>query len=272
MNTTGVATRTSARADAGPAARDDIGLKESRHRLVGKVAVVTGSTSGIGESVARLFAHEGAHVVITGRNLDRGRAVAEKIRAAGGDVVFVPADITIEQDVIGLIEQALAAYGRIDILVNNAGKMIAKPLAETTLEDFDSFVDLDARSYFQVMKLVIPLMERQGGGAVLNVTSLSAINPMPVHAVYGFAKAGITQMTRCIAQEYAHRGVRVNSLLSGLVRTPMVADDPNFDAVESTVPMGRASEPIEQAYAALFLVSDEASYMTGSSVVVAGGI
>lgn len=251
---------------------EDIELKEGKDRLVGKVALVTGSTSGIGEAIARLFAREGAKVVVTGRSVERGKNVVGKIQTDGGDAVFVAADITVDEEMTALIDKAFSIYGRVDILVNNAGKMIAKTLEDTSLEDFDTFVGLDGRSYFHAMKLVIPRMEKQGGGAVLNVTSLSAINPMAVHSVYGFVKAGVTHMTRCIAQEYAPRCIRVNSLLSGLVRTPMVANDPNYSAVEAGVPMGRGSEPLEQAYAALFLVSDEASYVTGSSMVVAGGI
>lgn len=241
-------------------------------RLRGRVALVTGSTSGIGEAIAILFAHEGAAVVVTGRSAERGEAVVARIRERGGTASFIAADVTVPSEVDALLDAVLAAHGRVDVLVNNAGTMIAKPLADLTVDDFDALVDLDARSAFQTMQRLVPRMAEAGGGAVVNVTSLAAVNPMPVHAVYGFAKAGVTQMTRCIAQEYAPRGVRVNSLLSGLVLTPMVADDPHFDAVERGVPMGRASTALEQAYAALFLASDEASYVTGASLVVDGGI
>lgn len=241
-------------------------------RLRGRIALVTGSTSGIGEAIAILFAHEGATVVVTGRSAERGAAVVDRIRSDGGTASFVAADVTSPAAVDALVDAVLDEHGRIDVLVNNAGTMIAKPLAELSVEDFDALVALDARSAFQTMQRVVPRMAADGGGAVVNVTSLAAINPMPVHAIYGFAKAGVTQMTRCIAQEYAARGVRVNSLLSGLVLTPMVADDPHFELVEQGVPMGRASTAIEQAYAALFLASDEASYVTGASLVVDGGI
>lgn len=243
-----------------------------RGRVAGKVALVTGSTSGIGEAIAELFAEEGAAVVVTGRNPLRGAEVVGRITAAGGDAIFVQADVTDDADINGLVEASLAWKGRVDILVNNAGTMIAAPFDDLTGADWDHLVDLDARSAFTLMQQLMPRMEANGGGAVLNVTSLAAIEPMPVHALYGFVKAGVTHMTRSIAQDYAKRGVRVNSLLPGLVATPMVNDDPHFPQIEAGVPMGRASTPREQAYAALFLCSDEASYVTGSSLVVAGGI
>lgn len=247
-------------------------LRPSLGRLTGKVALVTGSTSGIGEAIARLFAHEGASVVVTGRRAEAGEAVVAAIVEGGGDARFVRADVTVEADVDALIETTYDAYGRIDILVNNAGTMFAAPLADLSLAQFDELVTLDARSVFQSMHRVLPRMAEQGGGCVVNVTSLSAVNPMSVHSLYGFVKAGVTHMTRCVAQEYAPKGVRLNSLLPGLVTTPMVADDPAFAMIEQGVPMGRASTPVEQAYAALFLASDEASYVTGASLVVDGGI
>lgn len=244
----------------------------SRGRVAGKVALVTGSTSGIGEAIAELFAEEGAAVVVTGRSPERGAEVADRIAAAGGEAIFVQADVTDDAELDALISAALEWKGHVDILVNNAGTMIAAPFDDLSLDDWEHLVDLDARSAFYLMKKLMPRMEADGGGAVLNVTSLAAIQPMSVHALYGFVKAGVTHMTRSIAQDYAKRGVRVNSLLPGLVATPMVNDDPHFPHIEAGVPMGRASTPREQAYAALFLCSDEASYVTGSSLVVAGGI
>lgn len=241
-------------------------------RLAGKVALVTGSTSGIGEAIAELFAEQGAEVIVTGRNAERGEAVVARIAASGGTATFIPADVSNADELAKLAEEATQWRGRVDVLVNNAGTMFAAPLVELSLENWQQLVDLDARSVFALMQHLIPQMERNGGGAVLNVTSLAAIQPMAVHSLYGFVKAGVTQMTRNVALEYAQRGVRVNSLLPGLVATPMVNDDPHFEQVQSGVPMGRASSAREQAYAALFLCSDEASYVTGSSLVVAGGL
>ncbi|MDR1634519.1 MAG: SDR family oxidoreductase [Bifidobacteriaceae bacterium] len=240
-------------------------------RLTGKGAIVTGSTSGIGEAIARLFAHEGARVVVTGRNVDRGQKVVAAIAEDGGDALFLPADVTKDDELEGMIARGREYLGQIDILVNNAGRFIVAPLEVLSADDFDAFSRLDARSYFQAMKMVIPGMEAQGGGVVLNVTSLAALDPMPVFAIYGYVKAGVNQMARAIAREYSARGVRVNSLLPGLVLTAMTDDSPDFDAVQAGVPMGRASTPMEQAYAALFLCSDEASYVTGCNMLVAGG-
>lgn len=241
-------------------------------RLTGKVALVTGSTSGIGEAIAELFAEAGARVIVTGRDAARGAAVTERITHAGGDAHFIAADVTRPEEIDQLVKAALQHFGRIDILVNNAGTMIAAPLTGISLDDWNHLVELDARSVFLLMKQVIPHMENQGGGAVLNVTSLAAVRTMDVHSLYGFVKAGVTHMTKNVALEYAQRGVRVNALLPGLVATPMVNDDPAFPAIAASVPLGRASTAREQAYAALFLCSDEASYVTGTALTVAGGL
>ncbi|MGK7379074.1 SDR family NAD(P)-dependent oxidoreductase [Planococcus sp. 1R117A] len=241
-------------------------------RLKDKIAIVTGSTSGIGEATARLFAEEGAKVVIAGRRKEKGEQVAAEIRKDGGEAIFIQADMTQEEDIQKLVNSSIEAFGKIDILVNNAGRIIEKPFIELTQEDWDQFVALDAFSYFRMMQLVLPHMEKQASGNIVNVTSLAAISVMPTHALYSFVKAGITHMSKVVAAEYADKGIRVNCLLPGVVYTEMIADNPNTPHMEKIIPMGRMSTSEEQAKSILFLASEDSSYMTGTSMVADGGI
>ncbi|WKA59102.1 SDR family oxidoreductase [Planococcus shenhongbingii] len=241
-------------------------------RLKDKTAIVTGSTSGIGEATARLFAEEGAKVIIAGRRREKGEQIAVEIRKDGGEAIFIQADMTQEEDIQKLVNSSIEAFGKIDILVNNAGRIIEKPFIELTREDWDQFVALDAFSYFRMMQLVLPHMERQGSGNIVNVTSLAAISVMPTHALYSFVKAGITHMSKVVAAEYADKGIRVNCLLPGVVYTEMIADNPNTPHMEKIIPMGRMSTSEEQAKSILFLASEDSSYMTGTSMVADGGI
>ncbi len=251
------------------------GLRPASGRLAGKTAVITGSTSGIGKASAVLFAWEGARVVVVGRRKERGEAAVREIRERGGQAVYVRADMTLESDMQAVVRAAMETYGRIDILFNNAGHMMNKPALEISREDWDRYLALDAYSYLRMMQLTIPIMERQGGGAILNCTSLAAVdNKIPDNALYGFVKAGVNHMSRVIANEYASKNIRVNTLLPGLIATEMVLNGPNaerYDYISTLNPMGRAGTALEAAYAALFLVSDEAAYITGTSLVIDGG-
>lgn len=241
-------------------------------RLQGKVAIVTGSTSGIGEATARMFAEEGAKVVIAGRRQEKGEKIAAEILKAGGEAIFIQTDMTNEDDIKKLVDSSIEAFGKIDILINNAGRIIEKPFVELTREDWDQFVILDAYSYFRMMQLVLPHMEKQGSGNIVNVTSLAAVSVMPTHALYSFVKAGVTHMSKVVAAEYADKGIRVNCLLPGVVYTEMIADNPNTPHMEKIIPMGRMSTSEEQAKSILFLASEDSSYMTGTSMVADGGI
>jgi NAD(P)-dependent dehydrogenase (short-subunit alcohol dehydrogenase family) len=240
-------------------------------RLDGKTAVITGSTSGIGESVARLFAEEGAEVVVSGRRQEKGEAVCADILSAGGEAIFVRADTTVDGDIDRLFASALDRFGRIDILVNNAGTILMKPFIEVTSEDWDRIVALDGRAYFVCMQKVLPIMEKQGAGSIVNITSLNAVKPMPPSSIYSFAKAGVTQMSKIVALEYADKGIRINCLLPGATTTEMTEALSDNEAVRQTLPLKRHSTAREQAYAALFLASDEAAYVTGASLIVDGG-
>ncbi len=241
-------------------------------KLQNKVAIVTGSTSGIGEATAYLFAAEGAKVVVVGRRKEKGEKVVESIHAQGGEAIFIQTDMTKEEQIEQLVNTTLDTFGQIDILVNNAGKIIEKPFIELTKEDWDTFVTLDAYSYFRAMQLVLPHMEERKSGNIVNVTSLAALAVMPTHALYSFIKAGVTHMSKVVASEYANKGIRINSLLPGVVYTEMISDNPNTSNMEKVIPIGRMSTPEEQAKTILFMASDDSSYMTGSSIVSDGGV
>ena len=247
-------------------------MGNSLQRLQNKVAIVTGSTSGIGEATAKLFAAEGAKVVVVGRRRENGERIVDSINCQGGEAIFVQTDMTNEEQIINLVDSTLKEFGQIDILINNAGRIIEKPFIELTNSDWYEFVALDAFSYFRAMQLVLPHMEKQSSGNIVNVTSLAAVSVMPTHALYSFVKAGITHMSKVVAAEYAGKGIRVNCLLPGVVYTEMIADNPNTPHMEKIIPMGRMSTPEEQAKTILFMVSDESSYMTGTSIVSDGGV
>ncbi len=247
-------------------------LRPSAHRLQDKVVLITGATSGIGKASAILFAHEGAKVVLTGRRKEKGEAVLAQIREHGGEGIFVQADVTVEEDCQRIIRETMDTYGRIDCLFNNAGRLITKPTVELTRKDWEDFTNLDCYSYLRMMQLVLPIMEKQGGGSIVNDTSLAALdNQIPGGALYCFTKAGVNHMTHCIAVEYCKKNIRINNVMPGLIATEMTLEGPGaegYDYIQSLLPVGRAADPIEVAYPVLFLLSDEASYISGASLLI----
>lgn len=240
-------------------------------RLEGKVAVVTGSTSGIGEAIAREFAKQGAKVVIVGRRAEKGEKISAELRAGGADSFYIQTDMLHDDQIQRMIDKTIETYGRIDILVNNAGTFLHRDFKDTTAEDWDYFIKLDARSYFICMQKVLPHMEERRAGSIINVTSLFASKAVAGFSMYAFVKAGLTHMSRVVALEYADKGIRVNCLIPGSTMTEMTAGQPDNDDVKAQIPMGRHSTPEEQAYAAVYLASDESLYATGSTFVVDGG-
>lgn len=247
-------------------------MVQEKLRLKDKVAIITGSTSGIGEETAKLFANEGASVVIVGRRQDRGEKVVETIRQNGGNAIFVKTDVTKNEDLKNMVDKTLAIFQQVDILVNNAGRIIQKPFTEITEDDWEQYVRLNSYSYFRAMQIVLPHMESKGSGSIVNVTSAAAINVRKTHALYSFTKAGITHMSKIVAAEYADKGIRVNCLLPGVVYTEMIADNPRTPEVAKGIPLGRMSTPAEQAKSVLYLASEDSSFMTGSSIVTDGGV
>jgi NAD(P)-dependent dehydrogenase (short-subunit alcohol dehydrogenase family) len=248
-------------------------------RLADKVALITGAGNGMGRAASLLFAAEGAKVVVADALDEGGHATVEAIADAGGDAAFVHADVTDENQVEGMVRFALRTYGRLDVLYNNAGIMPADDggTVETGVTAWDRVMAVNLRGVWLGCKHGIPAMLESGGGAIVNVASFVAIlGAATPQIAYTASKGGVLAMTREIAVEWARRGIRCNALCPGPVDTPMLAElmaDPEWARRRLVhIPMGRPARAKELAKAALFLASDDSSYMTGASLVVDGGI
>ncbi|MGQ0577795.1 MAG: SDR family NAD(P)-dependent oxidoreductase [Betaproteobacteria bacterium] len=244
-------------------------------RLKNKIALITGAASGIGQSAALIFAREGAKVVVADILEKEGHTVADSIVSAGGEAMFLHMDVAEEDQWRETVLETVERYGRLDVLVNDAGISGAVPDRMNT-EYFDKLMAVNARGTFLGMKYAIPQMQQAGGGAIVNLSSISGfIGQEFVHMGYNGAKAAIRMMTKSAAVQYAKDGIRVNSVHPGLMppmRTSVTAADPKLRAkLLESVPMRRTGHVEEAAYAILFLASDEASYITGTELVVDGG-
>lgn len=248
-------------------------------RLKGKVAIVTGGGTGIGEGIARVFAAEGARVVITGRRKEKLDEVVKAISESGGQALAVPGSVTAEEDVRRTVQVTLATFGRIDILVNNAGNLFhAGPLHETSDEIWDETMDIFLKGTFRFIRAVIPQMQKQGGGSIVNTSTVAALKALPgfpAHA-YSVAKAGVNMLTKTVAAHYAKDKIRCNAVCPASVDTPGVASmlsDPEARAgMEAIHPLGRLGRPEDIARAALYLASEESSWVTGVILPVDGGV
>jgi NAD(P)-dependent dehydrogenase (short-subunit alcohol dehydrogenase family) len=237
-------------------------------RLRGKTALVTGSTSGIGRATAEALARDGATVIVTGRDAARGEQVVAAIAAEGGHARFVQADLASAPSVARLAEEV----GDVDILVNNAGVLPFGPTHEIDESTFDAAFDSNVKApYFLTAKLA-PRMAANGGGSIINVTTMVANFGMAGMSAYGASKAAANLLTKAWAAEYGPQGVRVNAVSPGPTQTPgTAAMGEGLDRIVSTVPLGRPAEPSEIAGAIRFLASDDASFINGAIVAVDGG-
>jgi NAD(P)-dependent dehydrogenase (short-subunit alcohol dehydrogenase family) len=241
-------------------------------RLTERTALVTGSTSGIGRAIAKAFAAEGARVVVSGRDERRGREVVEEIRAAGGTAAFVGGDIASAAGARSLAERAAAQFGAIDVLVNNAGAFTFGPTEAVAEAEFDGMVDTNIRGSFFLTAALVPGMVELGGGKIVNITTMAAHVGLPGAAVYGASKAALSLLTKAWAAEYGPRGVNVNEIAPGPVRTPAAtALGPGFDQIVASVPVKRAASPEEIAAAAVYLAGAESDYVHGTTLAVDGG-
>ncbi len=248
-------------------------------RLANKVAVITGAGSGIGRESALLFAHEGARVVVADVNDDAGQAVVEELRGAGGEAVYVRADVSKGADAEGMIRAAEESFGRLDVLFNNAGISHARDddAVATEEEVWDLTMNINLKGVFLGCKYGIPALRRAGGGSIINTASFVALlGAATPQLAYTASKGGVLAMTRELAVIHAREGIRVNALCPGPLRTELLMK--YLDTEEKRqrrlvhVPMGRFGEAREIAQAALFLASDESSFTTGATFLVDGGI
>jgi len=245
-------------------------------RLKNKTALITGAASGMGESTARVFAREGAKLMLTDVLRKEGEAVAASVQAGGGEAAFLPHDVTQEVDWQKAVGATLERYGKLDIVVNNAGISGGLP-DKLDVAAFDRLMAVNARGTFLGMKYAIEHMQKSGGGAIVNISSISGIVGQDfVHMGYNGAKGAIRTMTKSAAVQFGPAGIRVNSVHPGIMppmRTSQTSADPAIRArVLEGVPLRRAGRIEEVAYAVLFLASDEASYITGAELVVDGGL
>jgi NAD(P)-dependent dehydrogenase (short-subunit alcohol dehydrogenase family) len=245
-------------------------------RLAGKVAIVTGSANGMGEVEAHLFAKEGARVIVADMSVDGGQKVAQAIAAAGGEARFAQIDVTSEDDWQETVKTAVSVYGKLDILVNNAGISGTYQADPLSTEAWDRLMAINAKGVFLGMKHAIPEMRRSGGGSIVNISSISGfVGQEGVHMAYNASKGAVRIMTKSAAVQYAKDGIRVNSVHPGIMpamTTSVLTADPEVRAkMIAQVPMGREGRREEVGYAVLFLASDEASYITGTELVVDGG-
>ena len=249
-------------------------------QLAGKVAIVTGAASGIGKATAELFAELGACVVLVDRKREAGEQAADGIRARGLEAIYCYADLSQEQNVEAMVQAAVSRYGRVDILVSNAAVQVLGTLTKTTAQDWEFMQSVNLRGVFFGSKYAIPEMIRAGGGSIVNMSSALGLVGDPDLAAYGAFKGGVIALTKATAIGYGPQGIRANCICPGDVNTPMVeeffdsAPDPESfrREVYSKYALRRIAEPREVAHVAAFLASDASSFMTGSVVVVDGGL
>lgn len=249
--------------------------------LKGRAAVVTGAGQGIGRACAERLAQDGAKVVVADLNETTGSQVVKAITAAGGDATFVPVDVSSGASVAKLIAAAVSAYGRIDVLVNNAGVVDDRPFLDLEEREFDRILGINLKGAFLTAQGVARQMVKQGPGpggvpgSIVNMSSVNAWFGLPDHVAYSVSKGGVMQLTKSMAIALAPHGIRVNAVGPGTIETPLIKDVVKDDAfrqkVLSRTPLGRFGQPAEIAAIVAWLASDQASYLTGTTIYADGG-
>lgn len=240
-------------------------------RLDRRVALVTGSTSGIGRAVAGLLASRGARVIVSGRDATRGGQAVDEIRAGGGVADFLAADLASAAAATGLAERAVALAGRVDILVNNAGLVTFGPTSSTTGAVFDAVYDLNVKAPYFLVQALAPAMAGRRRGSIVNILTGAAHRGAPAAGLYGSSKAALLLLTRGWAAEFGPSGVRVNAVSPGPIRTEGTGGGAGLEGVAAALPARRLGEPHEVAAAVAFLCGDEAAYVHGAILPVDGG-
>lgn len=249
-------------------------------RLAGKVAFVTGGGTGIGRACARLFAGEGARVAISGRRAGLLAAVATEITSAGGEALSVPCDVAESGQVEQAIRSVTARFGRLDIVVNSAGALLAATAEETSEADWDRLIDVNLKGTFLVSRAALPELRKAGKGSIINIGSALGLVGMKKRTAYAAAKGGVTLLTKAMALDHAREGIRVNCICPALVETELVrglfegaADPEAFRRARlEQIPLGRMGQPEDVAQLALFLASEESSWLTGAALPLDGGL
>jgi NAD(P)-dependent dehydrogenase (short-subunit alcohol dehydrogenase family) len=253
-------------------------------RLAGKVALITGAAAGVegelmgfGGAAARLFAREGARVVLTDIKEEMGRKSAEQIRAQGGEALFLRHDVTSEEEWQEVVHTAVAHFGALTVLVNNAGTGARFTVEETSTEVWDGQMAVHAKGVFLGTKYAIPLMRQAGGGSIINVSSIYGLVGSPTSAAYHAAKGAIRIFTKAAAIQYARDNIRINSVHPGYCLTPLTIGGYDTDAERrawsiARTPLGRLGTADDIAYGMLYLASDESAYVTGAELVIDGGM
>jgi len=243
-------------------------------RLAGKVAIISGAAHGMGAEEARLFAREGAQVVIADLLEDEGTRLAAEIKAAGGEALFVRTDVTSEDDWRHVVQTTVAQFGKLDILVNNAGLSSTSVSNPMDTDGWRRIMDVNATGVFLGTKYAIPAMQRAGGGSIVNISSIMGfVGGESGHPAYHASKGAVRILTKATAVQYGPDGIRANSVHPGFM-PPMRSSHPDPTARQEQVrltPLRRIGKPIEVAYGVLFLASDEASFITGTELVIDGG-
>lgn len=244
-------------------------------RLAAKVAIVTGASSGFGEAIARLYAEQGARVVLADINDAAGEQVADGIRAAGGDAIYVHADVSDANSVQSLVDHAIEHYGDLEIIVNNAGITHRNgPMLDVDEAMFDRIYAVNVKSLFHTAKAAVPLFRKRGGGCFVNVASTAGVRPRPGLTWYNGSKGAAIITGKSMAVELAPDNIRVNTINPVMGETGLIDEflgDNTREKIIAGIPMGRLSQPMDIANAALFLASDESSFVTGACLEVDGG-
>ena len=248
-------------------------------RLEGKVALITGGTSGIGRATAVLFAREGARVALTGRDEVRGRVVLHEVRSAGGEGIFIRSDVRLASDCRRAVDETIKTFKKIDLLFNNAGVFFPRTVPDCPEEEWDQTVDVNLKGTFLMSKYALPHMIERRAGVIVNNSSGWGLVGGDAAAAYCASKGGVVLLTKAMAIDHGRHGIRVNCICPGDVETPMLPEDAKqrgqtweqYLQGAANRPLGRIGKPEEIARAVLFLATDDSSFMTGSALVVDGG-